>query len=144
MLVVAELIREQAPRLHEPQTAWLWLRHALGVAVVLYWVIGVCEMPLWLYLLAFVWPGISLTLLRSFHEHQPSRDPALRTNSLRAPLPIRLLYLNNNFHVAHHAHPGVPWYALPDVHADGRWDSSYARLFARLWQRKDSPAHPFC
>ncbi|MDH3450900.1 MAG: fatty acid desaturase [Gammaproteobacteria bacterium] len=142
LLVIGELVRDELPRLRRLENAVMWLRHALGVAVVLYWVIGVCDMPLWVYLLAFAWPGLSLTLLRSFHEHQPAADPAARTNSVRAPALVRMLFLNNNFHVAHHACPGVPWYKLPELHADGRWDSSYAWLIARFWQRKDSPAHP--
>jgi fatty acid desaturase len=143
LLVVSGLVRRELPGLREPRNAWLWLRHCLGVTLVLFWATYVCEMPLWVYLLAFAWPGLSLTLLRSFHEHQPAADQSDRTNSVRAPLVLRLLFLNNNFHVAHHAAPGMPWYDLPRRFPESRWDSSYAQLFARFWQRKDSPAHPF-
>ena len=143
LLAVGALVREELPALREPSRAWLWLRHCLGVALVLLWVTYICEMPLWVYLLAFVWPGLSLTLLRSFHEHQPASDPVDRTNNLRAPALVRLLFLNNNFHVAHHAAPGMPWYKLPRRQPETLWNSSYAQLFARFWQRKDSPAHPY-
>lgn len=144
LLTVGALLRDELPRLRTSRGALVWIRHAAGVAVVLYWATAVCGMPLWLYLLAFAWPGLSLTLLRSFHEHQPAVDPAQRTNSVRGPLLMRLLFLNNNFHVAHHASPGVPWYQLPRLHGARDWDGSYATLLTRLWRRKDSPAHPFC
>ena len=144
LLVAGALLRDELPRLREPHCALIWIRHAAGVTVVLYWVTVVCGMPLWLYLLAFAWPGLSLTLLRSYHEHQPAVDPARRTNSVRGPLLIRLLFLNNNFHAAHHAAPGLPWYELPRRHGTSDWDSSYTKLFSRFWRRKDSPVHPFC
>lgn len=143
LLVVARLAREELPRLREGARVWLWLHHLAGVSAVLGWTVWVCDIPVWLYLLAFAWPGLSLTLLRSFHEHQPSACRDDRTNSVRAPALVRLLFLNNNFHVAHHTAPGMPWYQLPRRFPETRWDSSYARLFAHSWQRKDSPAHPF-
>ena len=42
------------------------LLHGIGCVLVLLWVINVCEIPLPGYLLLFVYPGISITLLRSF------------------------------------------------------------------------------
>src|SRR3546814_2869742 len=51
-----------------------WALHAAGVALVLLWVIAVCGLPLWQYLLLFVYPGIALSLVRSFLEHQARRS----------------------------------------------------------------------
>ncbi len=142
LLTIASFLRSEWKTLGEPGRKAVWLRHCAGVTIVLCWVTLVCGMPLWLYLLAFAWPGLSLTLLRSFHEHQPAAIAADRTNSLRAPLWLRLLYLNNNYHGAHHRRPDLSWYELPRLHGNRRWDGSYAQLFAHFWQRKDSPAHP--
>lgn len=91
----------------------IWARHAVGVALVLGWVVGVCGMPLWQYLAGFVYAGLSLTLLRSFAEHRAAIDPGARTAVVRAGPLMSLLYLNNNLHVTHHAKPSVPWYRLP-------------------------------
>jgi fatty acid desaturase len=32
----------------------------------------------------------------------------------------RLLYLNNNYHVVHHAYPQLPWYQIPALYAAER------------------------
>ncbi len=142
-LAIGAFLRDEFATLGAPRRAALWLRHCAGVAVVLVWAVWVCGMPAWLYLLAVAWPGWSLTLLRSYHEHQPAADAAGRTNNMRAPAWLSLLYLNNNYHVAHHREPATPWYELPRRDGTTRWDDSYARLAARFWRVKDSPAHPF-
>ncbi|MFQ6018143.1 MAG: fatty acid desaturase, partial [Kiloniellaceae bacterium] len=49
-------------------TAWLW--HLGGCAAVLVWVLWLCKVPPIDYLAFFAFPGISLTLLRSFLEHR--------------------------------------------------------------------------
>lgn len=43
-----------------------WVFHIFGAAVLLYWIVGICEMSLWHYILLFAYPGTALTLLRSF------------------------------------------------------------------------------
>jgi fatty acid desaturase len=91
----------------------LWLRHACGVALVLAWVVGVCRIPLAMYVGLVIYPGTALTQLRSFAEHRAHADPTLRTASVECSAPLALLYLNNNLHVAHHAEPALPWYELP-------------------------------
>ena len=61
------------------------------------WVIGVCGIPLWEYLLLFVYPGTSLTLLRSFAEHRSHPDWEGRSAILEAEYLFGILYLYNNF-----------------------------------------------
>lgn len=87
------------------------LAHVAAVAAVLTWVTMVTGMALWAYLL-IVYGGLSLTLLRSFLEHRPAARRQDRTAIVEAGLLWRLLFLNNNLHVLHHEHPGLPWYAL--------------------------------
>ncbi|KAA3623573.1 MAG: fatty acid desaturase [Proteobacteria bacterium] len=87
--------------------------HLAGVAGVLWWVSTVAGMPLHVYLAAFVWPGISLTLVRSFVEHRYDDVPGHRTAIVRGGPLTRLLFLNNNFHVVHHRQPELAWYLIP-------------------------------
>ena len=47
-----------------------WLVHLLACLPVLVWVGVVCKIPLLAYVVLFIYPGISITLLRSFAEHQ--------------------------------------------------------------------------
>lgn len=93
----------------------IWLRHALATTVVLVWVVGVCRVPVLFYLLLVVYPSISITNLRSFAEHRANDDSPARTNVVETNRFWSLLFLNNNLHVAHHAHPSVPWHELPAV-----------------------------
>ncbi|MCP5081251.1 MAG: fatty acid desaturase [Alphaproteobacteria bacterium] len=97
-----------------------WLLHIPAVLMVLAWVMLVCEMSLLEYLIYFVWPGTSLTLLRSYAEHRAHENPAGRTAVIEAGRVMSLLYLNNNLHAAHHAHPSLAWFALPSEYRANR------------------------
>jgi len=96
----------------EPGRRWLWALHALALVPVLAW-LWLCAIPLWAYVLLFVYPGLSLTLLRSFAEHIAAAEPKSRTVTVEAGPFFSLLFLNNNLHALHHARPELPWYALP-------------------------------
>jgi fatty acid desaturase len=93
----------------------IWIGHALASAAVLVWLSVVCHVPILTYVLLVVYPSISLTHLRSFAEHRADDHSQLRTNVVEAHPFWALLFLNNNLHVAHHSHPHVPWYDLPEV-----------------------------
>lgn len=90
----------------------VWICHILGVMAVLYWVMVICNMPFWLYALAFVYPGIAIMLFRSYCEHKDSAVPAHRTVIVRTNKFLNLLYLYNSLHMVHHMHPAMPWYEL--------------------------------
>jgi len=104
---LAELVRGTTGRRRT------WALHALMAGVVLMWLIAVAHLPLWKYLLAFVYPGSSLTLLRSFAEHRAVAAIEKRTCVVEAGLFFGLLFLNNNLHVVHHETPHAPWFELP-------------------------------
>jgi fatty acid desaturase len=91
----------------------IWARHGFGVAIVLLWTVGVCHIPIWAYLAFMVYPSASLSHLRSFTEHRADSDPAFRTMAVEAHPMWALIFLNNNLHIAHHAHPKLPWHQLP-------------------------------
>lgn len=96
--------------------AAVWGVHVAVAAAVMAWVVGVCGMPVWVYLLCFVYPGLSLTLLRSFIEHRPAAEQAQRTAVVEAGPFFSMLFLHNNLHSVHHAAPGVAWYRLPALY----------------------------
>ena len=98
---------------NEPGQRAIWAWHFVGVAAVLTWVVAICGMPLWLYLVGFVYAGTALTRLRSFAEHRFADQPEKRTAIVENGGLLGLLYLNNNLHVLHHVRPAVAWYRLP-------------------------------
>jgi fatty acid desaturase len=134
----------------ERRRARTWAVHALACAGVLAWVVVVCEIPLWQYLLLFVYPGLSLTLLRSFIEHRPAPQYAARSALVESGPVLSLLFLNNNLHALHHAAPQIAWYRLPSVYREcraallrGNGDyrfAGYGEVLRRFALRvKDSP-----
>jgi fatty acid desaturase len=91
----------------------VWARHIAATALLL-WVLQTCAgvAPL-IYLAAIAYPAAALGLIRSFAEHRPAENAAERTATVISRSPLSLVFLNNNYHATHHAHPALPWYELP-------------------------------
>jgi fatty acid desaturase len=96
------------------QVRTAWALHATGVVAVVLIVRFVFAMPIGAYLLS-AYLGLSLLAVRSFCEHQWAEQPGARTVIVENSW-LGLLFLNNNFHLVHHTHPGMPWYALPSAY----------------------------
>jgi fatty acid desaturase len=152
---VWRVLASEAPRLARGDIANLtaWLLHLAGAALVLAWALGVCAMPLLDYLLFFAYPGLSLTLLRSFLEHQARPAEGERSVLVEAGWPLSLLFLNNNLHALHHAEPGLAWFKLPERYRARRAEllernggyryGGYLEIAARyLVKPKEHPRHP--
>ncbi len=144
---VAALRRSPAPILRR------WTIHVLATGPVVCWIGGVCEIPLAAYLALYVYPGLALTLLRSFVEHRAEGSNAERSVIIEAEAPLAWLFLHNNLHALHHAEPALPWYALPARYRErrahllrengGYFFRGYREVFRRyLLRSKGSVAHP--
>lgn len=130
---------------------WLW--HVPALVPVALWLAHAAAMPVWAYLLAS-YIGLSLVKLRTFLEHQAHERATGRTAIVEARGLFGFLFLHNNLHVVHHAHPQVPWYRLPQLYRSNRARfvarnggyvyGSYTEVFRRyLFRRKDPVPHPF-
>ena len=139
LIVIASFVRGEARALlrGEPGRRRAWALHVVHVAVALLFVTRVAGMPLATYLACFVYPGASLTLLRSLAEHRADVDPERRTAVVEAGALMSLLFLHNNLHVMHHRAPHVPWFALP-----ARWRRARAGTLAagRIMVHRDGYA----
>lgn len=129
-----------------------WAPHVFGVALVLA-CLSFCRVGIAFYLIGIVYPGVVLTLLRSFAEHRAAVDPGHRVAVVERAGPFALLFLNNNLHAAHHRAPGIPWFRLPGFyrkHRDvilaengGSLYSGYGEVVRRFWRRPhDVIVHP--
>jgi fatty acid desaturase len=130
-----------------------WIVHAALVALLLAGLQWFAQMPWWYYLLAVTWPALSLAMIRSLYEHRAARDPRHRTVINEAGPFMRLLYLNNNYHLVHHDLPHLPWYQLPyayrirrDAYAASNGGfvirGGYWELLKRFaWRETDFPVH---
>lgn len=154
VMIVNFLAQELALVLRgDRQRAALWFRHAIGVAIVLAWVVVVCGMPIWLYLLGFVYVGAALSRLRAYAEHRYADKHDERTAIVENSPLFGLLFLYNNLHVLHHKRPGLPWYQIPFLyrrHRDflvavngGLVYDGYADVARRFMLKPhDDPRHP--
>lgn len=138
-------------RAGEPGVLRDWLLNLAGLVPVLGWLVW-AGFPVWAYLLA-AWTGHGLLKIRTYLEHRAHDQFRARTVVVEDRGPLSYLFLNNNYHVVHHMHPGVPWYRLPDLYAqnrdhylrrnDGYRYESYGEIFCRyLLRRKDPVPHP--
>jgi fatty acid desaturase len=129
-----------------------WALHGPGLALVLWWLVTVGTMPVWAYLVA-AYLGWSLLKIRTYLEHRAHEAARARTVVIESRGPLSLLFLNNNFHVVHHMHPGVAWYRLPALYFgnrdhylrrnDGYVYQGYGRIFKEfLFRAKDPVPHP--
>ncbi len=155
-LAVFAFWRREAARLlaGDIRHARTWAMHVALCAGVFAWVVGVCGMPAWRYVLLFAWPGLSLTLVRSFLEHRPATVQDRRTAIVEAGPLMSLLFLNNNLHAIHHEYPSVPWWRLPGRYRAERgailqrnggylFAGGYAEIARRYaFRPKDTPVHP--
>lgn len=142
-----------ALRRGNPAAARIWARHALWVAMLLGFALGVAGMPLWQYLAGFVWLGTAAALIRSFAEHRAHEEAAKRTAIVENSPFFGFLFLNNNLHVAHHLWPAVAWYRLPALYRARRAEliarngglvyDGYAEVFRKFLLRPHhQPVHP--
>lgn len=128
-------------------------RHALEVALVLIWVIGVCDMPFWTYFWCFAYAGTALALVRSFAEHRAEKIVERRTAIVEKSWIFGPLFLFNNLHVAHHMRASMPWYQLPRWYRLNRaaliesngglvYDTYFDVAIRYLLHPHDAPLHP--
>lgn len=131
-----------------------WTLHAALILLLLggVWkVFGVSPLE---YVVFFAWPGLSLSLVRSFLEHRPAPEQSGRTVIVEAGPAMSLLFLNNNLHLLHHLRPNLPWFALPSVYRRNRaellrraegfyFPQGYREIARRFaFRPKDRPVHP--
>lgn len=129
-----------------------WVTHLVGVALVIAWLF-VCHLSILRYVACVAYPGMALSLLRSFAEHRPAASATERVAIVEAGPLASLLFLNNNLHVMHHDAPAAPWYELPARYratrsevlaANGNYVfRGYTEIIGRYaFRSKDSPLYP--
>lgn len=129
---------------------WLW--HIPALALVVWWMVALGQMPVWAFILSS-YAALSILKIRTFLEHQAHLRARGRTVIIEDRGLLAFLFLNNNLHVVHHMHPKLPWYRLPQLYFsnrarylacnDGYMFRSYAEVFSRyLFRAKDTVAHP--
>jgi fatty acid desaturase len=132
---------------------WIWIRHFIGVGLIFVLVSQVFGMPIWQYLIEFIYTGMMFGMVRTFIEHRWGERPSERTAVVESNWLFGLLFLWNNLHAVHHTFPTLAWYRVPRVwreyrariieHNGGYVFRGYAEI-ARRWllQPVFMPVHP--
>jgi len=129
-----------------------WLLHVPSLIVAYVMVVMVGDVPIWLWVLA-AYLSMAILKIRTYLEHCAHDHPRCRSVIVEDRGLLAFLFLNNNFHSVHHAHPSVPWYALPRLFAskrdrflamnDGYHFGCYGEVIRKFAiNRKDPVAHP--
>lgn len=141
----------RAYRAGEGRVLTAWLAHLPAMALVLV-VVAQSPMPVWAYICA-VYLGLGFVKIRTFLEHRAHEASRARTAIVEDGGPLSWLFLNNNLHVVHHAHPDVSWFRLPALYRarrdrylamnEGYLYKGYGDIIRRyLFARKDPVPHP--
>jgi fatty acid desaturase len=98
----------------------MWFAHGTLLVAMLYGVQRLSGIPWWYYLLGVAYPALSLAMVRSYFEHRPAHDCKHRIVINEAGHVMRLLFLNNNYHLVHHDLPHLPWFLIARVYREDR------------------------
>ncbi len=131
----------------------MWAVHIAMLVAMLALIERYTIIPAWYYLLVVAYPALSLAMVRSYYEHRAAADCKHRIAINEASWPMRLLYLNNNYHLVHHDLPSLPWYLLAKVYwadrdnyitrSGGFRIAGYGELVRRFGLTPvDAPVHP--
>jgi fatty acid desaturase len=92
-------------------------------------IVRALHIPLWNYAVMYFGFGLTWSAMQYVHHYGTERHVTRGARNLRLWEPLDLLWLNHNWHLAHHEHPTVPWIHLPSL---GRATQSGGRGFL-LW-----------
>ena len=151
--VLAFLRSEMIALARGDRAVWrAWALHVAGLVPVIAWLRLAGGIPASAYGLA-VYLSVSILKVRTFLEHRAHERAGARTVLIEDRGILAFLFLNNNLHAVHHAHPGLAWYRIPARYRArreayvARTDSyvfrSYGEIFRRfLFRAKDPLVHP--
>ncbi len=129
-----------------------WLKFIPAVVVVLAWLLLFSSISSIVYF-ASCYFGLSILKIRTYIEHRAHELTEGRSVIVEDSGPLAFLFLNNNFHAVHHAHPNIPWYNLPAAFRaqrakfldqnNGYYFRNYLAVMIKFFYReKDVVAHP--
>ena len=102
-----------------------------AIAVILFhaMMLWLFQIPLSSYLIVYLGFGVSWSGMQYVHHFGTERDVIHGTRNVWLCRPIDLIWLNHNWHHAHHANPTIPWIYLPEIS-----ERDNAKCEFLLWQ----------
>ena len=91
---------------------WIRLEGIAAIALHTALVLGL-RIPIWHYLAMYGAFGFMWSAMQYVHHYGTERHVTRGARNLWIFGPVDALWLNHNWHLAHHEHPTVPWIYLP-------------------------------
>jgi len=73
------------------------------------------HIPIWKYAVMYFGFGLTWSAMQYVHHYGTERHVTRGARNLWISGPLDRLWLNHNWHLAHHEHPTVPWIHLPAI-----------------------------
>ena len=105
---------------------------AVALHTVIVWGFGI---PLLHYAVMYFGFGFTWSAMQYVHHYGTERDVTKGARNLWVWRPLDLLWLNHNWHQAHHRHPTVPWTYLPDIGREENPQRGFLPwAYLRMWR----------
>jgi fatty acid desaturase len=101
----------------------------LHAGMIYFW-----SIPIGTYLAVMFGFGLTWSAMQYAHHYGTVRDVRLGAADLRTFLPLDVVLLNHNCHLAHHMHPTVPWKYLPRLANPRKSRGSLLKAYLREWR----------
>lgn len=102
----------------------------LHAGIVYLWHIPVAN-----YLIMYCGFGFMWSAMQYVHHYGTERHVTRGARNLRIWAPLDLLWLNHNWHLAHHQKPAVPWVYLPVTETEGDTRRGFLlTAYLKMWR----------
>jgi fatty acid desaturase len=95
---------------------WIWIEGATAIALHIT-IVRSFGIPMTSYLAMYAAFGFMWSAMQYVHHFGTERHVTRGARNLWIFAPIDAIWLNHNWHLAHHEHPTVPWIHLPRLGA---------------------------
>lgn len=112
---------------------WIWLE-GLAACAMHATIVWLLQIPLIHYLALYGTFGFMWSAMQYVHHYGTERHVTRGARNLFIFAPIDAVWLNHNWHRAHHEHPTVPWVYLPVI-ADRETTRGFLPLaYLKMWR----------
>lgn len=112
----------------------IWFECAAAIALHTALVVGF-SIPLSTYAIMYAGFGFMWSAMQYVHHYGTERHVTRGARNLWIWAPLDLVWLNHNWHLAHHEHPAVPWIHLPFQQSEGDTRRGFLlTAYLRMWK----------
>lgn len=155
LMAISAMLHDEASKMARGDFRYvpMWICHVFWLGLMLWAMQRWAGIPWWHYLACIAYPALAIAMIRSYYEHRATAQREHRIVINEAGFFMRLLFLNNNYHLVHHDLPQLPWYLIRTVYRSNRdtyllrcggfWLRGYGDVARRYgFTPVDEPPHP--